>query len=232
MEGLPIFKDGVLIDVNVSFKDLNTSDEGLRKFRAIESKARYAVENASFNFPISRSRYVPKKKFLEVINKLQACQIECHAIDGTPQDILTWDVYEVIPPRVGATVDTETYQEQIHKEVKVFLAKSVVSLREETVEICKKILSYLEEGKKVKNRTLTFVRDFTDRFNNMNFVGDDALHKQMASLREDFLDTLSEDRIKYRQDSVRELLKRRMEGLLETASKTEDVSEIIEKYDQ
>jgi len=97
-----IFKDGILVDVNVAFwsgaKVLNPEDLGLkdedvadayklgrkmlvpdgviRKFRAIEAKARRVVEINSFPFPIGNARFVPKRKFPEVLETLKACQAE------------------------------------------------------------------------------------------------------------------------------------------------------------
>jgi len=95
-----IFKDGILINVNVCFwsgaKALTAQDLGLeekkiaevyklgrkmlipadtiRKFRALESKARHLVEQNSFRFPLGNARFIPKKKFPRVLKALKGYQ--------------------------------------------------------------------------------------------------------------------------------------------------------------
>ncbi len=97
---MDIFKDGVLVEIKVRFwtgaKILTAQDLGLEKdtisnvyllgkkmlvpketihkFRSIESKARFLVETNSFKFPISSARFVPKKKFLKILQTLQEYQ--------------------------------------------------------------------------------------------------------------------------------------------------------------
>jgi hypothetical protein len=97
-----IFKDGILVDVNVCFwsgaKALTAQDLGLeekkiaeayklghkmliptntiKKFRALESKARHLVEQNSFKFPLGNARFIPKKKFPRVLKSLKEYQQE------------------------------------------------------------------------------------------------------------------------------------------------------------
>jgi len=92
-----IFLDGILIDVRIRYwsgaKMLTAQDLGLkedniaeayvlgrkmlipseaiRKFRAIEGRARGVVELNSFKFPIGNARFVPKKKFPRVLEALK-----------------------------------------------------------------------------------------------------------------------------------------------------------------
>lgn len=93
---MDIFKDGVLLDVNVSFwsgaKILKAEDLGLkeenvaeayklgrkmlipeiviRKFRALEAQARHIVKVNSFPFPIGNARFIPRKKFSKTTEAL------------------------------------------------------------------------------------------------------------------------------------------------------------------
>lgn len=102
MSSSQIFKDGVLVDVNVSYwsgaKSLKPEDLGLdpkslpeafklgrkfliptkvmQEFRKIESRARRVVDNNSFQFPIGGARFVPRKKFVAVIDSLNKLRIE------------------------------------------------------------------------------------------------------------------------------------------------------------
>jgi len=95
-----IFKDGILVDINVCFwsgaKILTAQDLGLdekkivgayklgrkmlipadtiRTFRALESKARHLIEQNSFKFPLGNARFVPKKKFPRILKSLKEYQ--------------------------------------------------------------------------------------------------------------------------------------------------------------
>lgn len=99
---MQIFRDGTLIDVHVSFwsggkaltaedlglqesdvaeafklgKKMLISEEVIRKFRAVEAKARGTVDKNSFVFPIGHARFIPKRKVDKVITELQACKGE------------------------------------------------------------------------------------------------------------------------------------------------------------
>lgn len=97
-----IFRDGVLIDIDVSFwsgaKALQPEDLGLNKddvaeayklgrkmlipakviknFRSIEGKARRLVELNSFQFPIGNARFIPKRRFVKILQELKQYQQE------------------------------------------------------------------------------------------------------------------------------------------------------------
>lgn len=101
-----IFRDGILIDVDVSFwsgaKVLRPEDLGLkpenvaeayklgkkylvpaetiRKFRRVESKARRLVEDNSFHFPIGNARFITKARFPKVHNQLKEYRDEYNAL--------------------------------------------------------------------------------------------------------------------------------------------------------
>lgn len=96
-----IFKDGVLIDIKVRFwtgtikltsddlgldsktvskayqlgKKMLIPKETIHKFRAIESKARFLIDNNSFKFPFGNTRFVPKKRLQKVIESLHEHQM-------------------------------------------------------------------------------------------------------------------------------------------------------------
>lgn len=118
-----IFKDGILIDINVSFwsgaKVLTAGDLGLkdeeiveafnlgrkmlvpkdiiRRFRAIESKARHLVDQNSFKFPIGNARFIPKKKFPKILESLKEYQQEYN--DAVGALVYNYETYraEMIP---------------------------------------------------------------------------------------------------------------------------------------
>ena len=90
-----IFKDGILIDIDISYwsgaKALGTEDLGLDKvatayklgrkmlipsrvikeFRYIEGRARRLIDSSSFSFPIGGARFIPKKRYEDVIEQLK-----------------------------------------------------------------------------------------------------------------------------------------------------------------
>jgi hypothetical protein len=43
----------------------------INKFKAMESKARFIIENNSFKFPISNARFIPQRRFKSVVNILK-----------------------------------------------------------------------------------------------------------------------------------------------------------------
>jgi hypothetical protein len=99
---MSIFHDGVLVDVHVRYwsgaKLLTAEDLGLteeevseafklgkkdlipnevmKQFRTLESKARYAVDSNSFEFPIGHANFLPKKAAEKVFAELETCRAE------------------------------------------------------------------------------------------------------------------------------------------------------------
>lgn len=97
-----IFRDGVLIDVDISYwsgaKALRPEDLGLkasavadafklgrkflvpadviRSFRRLDSKARRIVDEGSFPFPIGNAHFIPRKSFEKTIQNLEECKQE------------------------------------------------------------------------------------------------------------------------------------------------------------
>jgi hypothetical protein len=93
-----LFNDGFLVDLNVSYwsaqRKLITADVGLDEvseafslgkkllipydvmhaFKLIESRARALIDKSSFRFPIGSARFIPKRKFVKVINELKELQ--------------------------------------------------------------------------------------------------------------------------------------------------------------
>jgi hypothetical protein len=93
-----LFNDGYLVDLNVSYwsaaKKLHEEDVGLNdvseafslgkkllipydvmhQFKLIESRARALIDKSSFRFPIGNARFIPKRKFVKVINELKEFQ--------------------------------------------------------------------------------------------------------------------------------------------------------------
>jgi len=162
---MDIFRDGKLIDVNVSFwsgaKMLTAEDLGLEEkdiasayklgrkllipeevvhgFRQVEGKARYTVDSNSFRFPIGNARFIPKKKVTKVLATLKACQDEYNSL--VDRLIENYDKYraEMLP----------VYQEAANI---AFVQQKPAGVQEFSLEV--------EESDKAE-----FVKAFIDRIN-------------------------------------------------------------------
>jgi hypothetical protein len=328
-----IFKDGVLVDVTVSFwsgsKALTADDLGLkeadvaeafklgkkmlvpaeviRQFRAIESRARFAVEKGSFKFPIGNARFIPKKKFPAVLKKLKKCQFEYiqlteqlvvnyegyreemipiyqeaaetayiksqpaqkefniddeedekgHFINNflmrisafypTAESLrsrfsLTWDVYEIALPRMKKAdpqvvsdiqekkdIAMDEYRDQAHEKIGAFLDDVVKTMRTETLEVCNRVMERIQKGSVIKGRTLSSLKDFIENFKELNFVGDEVIEDQLASLEREFLNEHTSEQISKEVDLQTEL-KRRLGELAEVASNITDINSVTGGY--
>jgi hypothetical protein len=99
-----LFNDGYLVDLNVSYwsaaRKLREEDMGLEDvseafslgkkllipynvmhaFKLIESRARALIDKSSFKFPIGSARFIPKRKFVKVIEELKKFQADYKAL--------------------------------------------------------------------------------------------------------------------------------------------------------
>jgi|WetSurMetagenome_2_1015567.scaffolds.fasta_scaffold261424_1 hypothetical protein len=93
-----LFNDGMLVDLTVSYwsaaRKLREEDIGLEEvskayslgkkllipyevmheFKLIESRARALIDDSSYKFPIGNARFIPKKKFIGVVEDLRKLQ--------------------------------------------------------------------------------------------------------------------------------------------------------------
>ena len=139
-----IFKDGILVDVNVCFwsgaKMLTAQDLGLeekniaeayklgrkmliptdiiKKFRALESKARHIVEQNSFKFPMGSARFVPKRKFPRVLKALKGYQEEYNGL--TDSLITNYDELRKKMIPVYREAAKEAFERQVSIGVQTF----------------------------------------------------------------------------------------------------------------
>ena len=155
---------------------------------------------------------------------------------------LDWSLYEVAMPKMSRgegdqiAEDEETreamgkeYREQFTKKVSTFFDDVVKTLRGETMELCNRIVSNIKDGKVVKGRTLDSLRNFIDKFGEMNFVGDVKVEEQLETLRKEFLNTHTTEEIS-EQGDLQEELKRRLGVVMDTASDVSDINSITGEY--
>jgi hypothetical protein len=132
-----IFKDGVLVDVNVSYwsgakmltpKDLGLKDEDvvdayklgkkmlipeaiIKEFRTVEQRARYLVDQNSFRFPIGTARFIPKKKFVKVLDELKECQAKYNVL--TDSLITNYEAYRTEMVTVYTQAAEQAFMRQL-----------------------------------------------------------------------------------------------------------------------
>jgi len=165
-----------------------------------------------------------------------------HANDLRKRFSLTWDVFEMAMPRMIEAQDEQIildqntreyaeqeYRKQIHEKMDAFVNDAVTVLRQETVEICGRIATNLKEGKVVQGRTLQSLKDFVDKFQGLNFVGDVTVETQLESLRKEILDIYPVQKINDEEELQVEL-KRKLNEIAEVASQTTDIDGITSEY--
>lgn len=155
---------------------------------------------------------------------------------------LDWTVYEVALPRMRVAeadkvstdiavseIANEEYRIQAQQKIGKFIDEVVQTLRTETLELCNHIVANITEGKVIKGRTLTSLKDFIDKFQDLNFVGDVKIEKQLDILRKEYLSVHTPEQIS-EQPELQEELKRRLGKLAEVATDMTDISSVTGEY--
>jgi hypothetical protein len=328
-----IFRDGLLVDVDVSFwsgaKHLTAEDLGMkeedvaeayklghkmlipedvvREFRRIEGRARAAVDDSSFPFPVGSAKFVPKRRFPKVLAKLKECQEDYNRLtadliknydeyrskmlpiyrdaaekaymSNQPETLvlgmdnnlleekesfvrnflarieacyppastlsaryaLSWTVYEIAMPRMqegdsdkiaadasNREIAEETYRTQIKEKMETFVNDVVKSLRSQTVEVCGRISKAITEGKVIRSRSIDSLKNFIEKFSDLNFIGDQQIETQIEELKKE-LDAHTSKEFDDDKDLQTEL-HRRLTVLTETAGNITDINSVTGEY--
>jgi hypothetical protein len=81
----------------------------------------------------------------------------------------------------------------------------------------------------IKGQTYNRIKDFIDKFQDMNFVGDTVVEEQLKALNKEFLEVFPTSQV--REDpELQEELSQRLLVIAKTAAETTDVSEITGEY--
>lgn len=155
---------------------------------------------------------------------------------------LTWDLFEMAMPRLAETDANQVildehnrefaeqeYRKQMHEKMDAFVNDAVAVLRQETVDICSRISNNLKEGKVVQGRTLQSLKDFVEKFQGLNFVGDVTVESQLESLRKEILDIYPVQKIND-EEEIQVELKRKLNEIADVASQTTDINGITSEY--
>ena len=154
---------------------------------------------------------------------------------------LTWDVYEIAMPRMHKTdadslIEQETargiaqkeYETQIHNKISGFISEVVGVLHQETTEICSRVVKNIKEGKIIKSSTIKSLQSFIEKFQDLNFVGDQDVESQLKALNDELLNAypatqFAEDK------SLQEELTRKLTEINDVVSKT-DINSVTGEY--
>jgi hypothetical protein len=123
--------------------------------------------------------------------------------------------------------------QKIRRDVEVFVADCVASLREQTAKLCDDMLHSIancETG--VHQKTLNRLVRFIDQFKQMNFVNDTQMEEQLESVRKELLSKTAEE---YRDSKTGR--RRLVEGLTSLANHAsnlarQDATELVQRFGQ
>lgn len=155
---------------------------------------------------------------------------------------LWWDVFEIAIPRMKKTtgegvledqtkqsIAEEEYRKEMQTKIASFMDDVVGTLRQETIEVCNRIAQSVKEGKVIHGKTLNSLKDFVDRFSDLNFVGDTQIEEQLQALRKEYLDIYPSSQVNKDED-IKAELGRRLKCLSEAAANMTDVNSITGQY--
>jgi len=149
---------------------------------------------------------------------------------------LDWGIYSISLPGLNSSdgedviMDEETrleIAENCKNKVSAFMDNVVKVLREETVEVCGHIRDSIVSGKVIRGPTIQSLRDFIDRYSDLNFLGDGRIGAQLEDLRKELLeghDDLGEN------EDLKSQLKVKLSGIVEIASNFTDINSITGDY--
>jgi len=201
---------------------LQSEETGVQEFNLDEREAR-------------KSRYITA--FLERINGFYPA---AESLRGRYR--LDWDIYVTSMPDLdqqdsdllaSGIVLRETliaeYQQKAKEKISSFVEDVVGSLRTQTVDLCSRVAESIKNGVAINSRTIKSLREFIDRFQTLNFVGDAGLEEQLNSFKKEFLDAHLTESITT-EDELKTELGRRLHVLVEAASEIGDIDNVTGGY--
>ena len=125
-------------------------------------------------------------------------------------------------------VAEERYHAQIRAKVDGFLEGVVSELRQKTTDLCGHVAKKIAKGELVTEATVRSLRDWIEKFEQMNFTGDQTVSQQLASLKKALG---SRSAAEYREDeTAAALLGQALNTVVQAVSKLGDVSSVTGAY--
>jgi hypothetical protein len=153
---------------------------------------------------------------------------------------LIWNEYEIAAPEMreldeGSRAEREQIirdaRSAMQNKIEGFVTDVVKVLRSETAEICGRIANAVKEGKVIKSTTVDSLRNFIERFKDMNFVGDETISAQLDAVQKELLDAHPAKSFIDNQE-LREELGRKLTVIAEEATKVteQDINSVTGDY--
>jgi hypothetical protein len=184
------------------------------------------------------NREIEKENFIRTfMGRIQSYYPESNSLRS--KFGLSWDVYEIALPHlrkgnidqlVKDDIFEQEYRDQAQSKIKAFVEDVVLTLRTETIEICNRISENIKDGKIVKGRTLNSLKDFIEKFQELNFVGDTNIESQLQKLKTEFLDVCPAEKVG--ESDFQEELHRRITEISSLAENTIDINTITGEYNR
>jgi hypothetical protein len=147
---------------------------------------------------------------------------------------LVWDVYEIAAPQLRDTSSEaviESIEEreksivaaraQMQNKIEGFVGDVVKVLRTEATEVCSRIATAIKEGRVIRSTTVNSLKNFIEKFKDMNFVGDKTIEAQLDAIQRELLDA-HPDTAFLDNVELKEELGRRLATVVEEAGKLSD----------
>jgi len=148
----------------------------------------------------------------------------------SPQSIrqrfsMDWTLYEIVEPMNEEAA--EEWRRQARSKIGGFIDDVVGQLRSETVNVCTRVANAIKEGQVVRANSIESLRNFIDKFKNLNFVGDTKIEDALENLKTEYLDQTKEQ---LSEPEMQVQLKRRLIEIAEVASDVSDKSTVTGGY--
>jgi len=149
----------------------------------------------------------------------------------TPESILNkydieWTVFEIGESQ--SEFATKEWKAQTRAKLAGFVEDVIGQLRGETVNVCTRISQSIKEGKVITNKSINALKSFVDKFQSLNFVGDDRINEELTKLKTEFLTTATPEQLSSPEMQVQ--LKDRLAAIATAASDITDISSISGTY--
>jgi len=155
---------------------------------------------------------------------------------------LDWSIFEIALPRMrkgdaDTIIETDKhkefaenqYRQKIQQKLDSFVGDVVKGLREETTTLFNTISSSINNGSIIKRTTIQKLRDYIDKFRDLNFVGDVQVEKQLEHLQKEILDKHVNEDLAH-EDDLRVVLKDKLDEITDTIHSLSDINNVTGEY--
>jgi len=194
-----------------------------------EYKEQYLSAVASFLDRYQLIREEMLNRYPEHREKLEPFYPASHWVERS--FAFSWTVFEIGETgiREGETAEVyEQFRQNLREQFDKFLGEVVIDLRYQIQETCGKLAQRVEQGEVITQQGLQSVKNIIQKFENLNFVGDERIETELNRLREN-LNGVSAKDLK-ENDALTSLLGNIAKGVAREAANISDVSAVTGGY--